>query len=111
MKILYVAAKRILLTTGSFYVERGDILTFDVNRNTLTIHRAHETVKTMLFPQGGLNVLVRTGMIQLFDPIPGPTSFPGQLVNDVPEVTPSVPEILLPFTLSTVTDTVTTTPE
>jgi hypothetical protein len=65
----------------------------------------------MLFTHGGLNALVCTGMIQLFDPIHGPTSVPGQLVNDVPEGTPSVPEILLRFTLSTVTDTVTTTPD
>ena len=85
MNTLYVVAKRILLTTGSFYVERGDILTFSTaNRNTLTIHRAQKIVKTMPFTQGGLNAFVRTGMIQLFHPIPGPKVFPGQPVNEVP---------------------------
>ncbi len=71
MKTSYVAVKRILLTTGSFYTERGDTLTFAAdNRNTLTIHRAQESVKTMPFTQAGLNSLARTGLIQLVDRIP-----------------------------------------
>jgi hypothetical protein len=47
------------------------MLTFAAdNRNTLTIHRAQESVKTMPFTQAGLNSLARTGLIQLVDRIP-----------------------------------------
>jgi hypothetical protein len=70
METLYVANKRILITTGSFYLERGDILSFSAaNKNTLTVYRKQNIVKTMPFTLGGLNALVRAAVIDHFQPV------------------------------------------
>jgi hypothetical protein len=102
METLYVANKRILITTGSFYLERGDILSFSAaNKNTLTVYRKQNIVKTMPFTLGGLNALVRAAVIDHFQPVeppaaatePPPALAPSDPITEERQVEPTTPTL------------------
>lgn len=92
MKTMYVAHQRILLTSTTFYVEPGDILSFSTaNQNTLTVYRKQKIVKTTPFTLGGLNAFVRAGMIHLYQATPAAAPPPAPPPAPVETRPPRVP--------------------
>lgn len=69
MKQSYLTLKRILLASAATYLEKGDILTYDVasKKNNLTIFRGGDLVATVTHSYIGVTALVQAGVLELLD--------------------------------------------